>query len=91
MVIKTYIKNFELGKKYTLLQETSRDLNNIRYIAADFKFYRVGLPNYIGKLKITRLDIPKNIVSGAFEFKAVDENGNVVNITDGRFDKKLYR
>lgn len=46
-------------------------------------------PNHTGKLKITRLDIPKNIVSGVFEFKAVDEYANVVNITDGRFDKKF--
>ncbi|WP_156809757.1 hypothetical protein [Riemerella columbina] len=42
-----------------------------------------------GKIKITRLDIPKNIVSGTFEIDVIDEKGNVIHITEGRFDKKF--
>lgn len=39
-----------------------------------------------GQLIITRLDQPNFIISGTFSFKGVDENGDIVEVTDGRFD-----
>ncbi|WP_435138437.1 hypothetical protein [Formosa sp. A9] len=39
-----------------------------------------------GTLTITNFD-PKNfIISGTFEFTVLDDDGNEINITDGRFD-----
>lgn len=39
-----------------------------------------------GELKILFHDRQKNIISGTFWFDAIDNNGNLVNVTDGRFD-----
>ena len=45
--------------------------------------------NYIGELNINYHDIKNYIVSGTFWFDAVNENGEIVEIRDGRFDKKI--
>ncbi|PIE50919.1 MAG: hypothetical protein CSA38_00855 [Flavobacteriales bacterium] len=45
--------------------------------------------NNIGILKITKFDKQNKIVSGIFEFDAVNDNGEVVHITKGRFDKRF--
>ncbi len=42
-----------------------------------------------GILTITRFDKVNKIVSGTFSFKAVNSAGEVVNITEGRFDRKF--
>ena len=39
-----------------------------------------------GVLEIIKIDEEKKFVSGTFYFSAVDDNGQFVNITDGRFD-----
>ena len=39
-----------------------------------------------GTLRITRFDTEKFIISGAFSFTVKDENGNNIEITEGRFD-----
>ena len=41
---------------------------------------------YTGELHITKLDKHNNIISGTFWFDAVDEQGEVVEIREGRFD-----
>jgi hypothetical protein len=41
-----------------------------------------------GSLKITRLDSLNNILSGTFTFNGVDSQGDMVHITNGRFDVK---
>ncbi|WP_417855645.1 DUF6252 family protein [Xanthomarina gelatinilytica] len=42
-----------------------------------------------GELKIDYHDIDNFIVSGTFWFNAVDENGEIVEIREGRFDKEI--
>lgn len=42
-----------------------------------------------GSVTFTRFDKTNQIFSGTFTFKARDANGNVVNVTEGRFDKKF--
>jgi len=42
-----------------------------------------------GLLTITRFDLDEFIVSGTFEFTVEDDEGNVYEITDGRFDLKF--
>ncbi|MGC4129943.1 MAG: DUF6252 family protein [Bergeyella sp.] len=91
ILIKAAIDNFELNKTYILSQNDSLDYNFARYIDNNSKWY-LTQPNstYIGKLKITKLNLLQDqMVCGTFEFKAVDKDGNTVNITDGRFDKKF--
>lgn len=39
-----------------------------------------------GTLTITRYDPENFIVSGTFEFTVIDQNGEEIHITDGRFD-----
>jgi len=40
-----------------------------------------------GKIHFTRIDTLNRIVSGTFEFKAIDKNtGKTISVTDGRFD-----
>jgi hypothetical protein len=42
---------------------------------------------YTGKVRFTRIDTVNRIVSGTFEFSAIDNNtGKTINVTDGRFD-----
>ncbi|MGX9985774.1 DUF6252 family protein [Soonwooa purpurea] len=66
------------------------DYNYANYSDSNFNGYSTQ-PNseYIGEVKITKLDLQHQIVCGTFELKGIDHNGNVVNITDGRFDKKF--
>ena len=85
--INMFIENLELNKTYTLSENSDIGYNAI-YTDNNLVSYHTNII-YNGKLKITRLDIQNQIISGTFEFKAVDNNGNVVNITDGRFDKKF--
>jgi hypothetical protein len=39
-----------------------------------------------GQLNITRFDMTNQIVSGTFLFDVKDNNGNIMHITQGRFD-----
>lgn len=88
---ETDILNMELNKMYYLTENTnSGDTNFALFSDNNFKAYYTQ-PNsvYIGSFKLTRLDLQNQIVSGTFEFKAVDTDGNTVNITEGRFDKRF--
>ena len=42
--------------------------------------------SYTGEMKITHLDEQNRIVSGTFWFDAVNEDGEVVEVREGRFD-----
>ncbi|WKS95541.1 DUF6252 family protein [Riemerella columbina] len=96
---KSYIKmgikkiKLELNKEYTIpinspLGENIGGAFYVQHSVIGPAYYTKS-PDYTGKIKITRLDIPNEIISGTFEFDAVDEDGNVVHITEGRFDKKF--
>ena len=39
-----------------------------------------------GKLLITRVDLSNSIISGTFWFDAINSEGEVVEIREGRFD-----
>ncbi|MBC7524137.1 MAG: hypothetical protein H7239_06840 [Flavobacterium sp.] len=78
--------NIEEGKTYTL----SLDLKDNKkiYGYANFsntKFFQTNEINK-GEITITKFDTKKFIVSGTFWFDAVNSTGEVVKITDGRFD-----
>lgn len=44
---------------------------------------------HTGEIRLSRFDITTGIVSGTFWFDAVNENGEIVQIREGRFDMKL--
>jgi hypothetical protein len=44
---------------------------------------------YSGEIKFTKFDDINGIVSGTFWFDAINEDGEVVEIREGRFDMKL--
>ena len=43
----------------------------------------------IGSVTLTKFDKTNSIISGTFSFKAKNNSGEIVTITDGRFDKKF--
>lgn len=42
--------------------------------------------NITGEFKITKLDEENFIISGTFWFDAINDNGEIIHITEGRFD-----
>jgi hypothetical protein len=53
---------------------------------------RYSTTTYVsGQLYISHFDQVKQVVSGTFFFDAIDQNGNTVHITDGRFDMQYTR
>ncbi len=83
------IPNLEINQTYEVVNQTPEDgYNYASYTSNDMVSYSSNSNNK-GRIKITRLDLQNQIVSGTFEFKAEDSNGNIVTITEGRFDKKF--
>lgn len=89
ILIRAHIHNFELNKYYDLPINNDNDYNLSMYTDNGSKSYFSKNPDFMGKIKFTKVDIPNNIVSGVFEFDAVDKDGHLIHITDGRFDKKF--
>lgn len=46
-------------------------------------------PEVMGEMTITKLDFEDNIVSGTFWFDAVNNEGDMVEIREGRFDMRF--
>ncbi|TRX72186.1 DUF6252 family protein [Carboxylicivirga sp. M1479] len=53
------------------------------------KKYRTDGDAFNGQLIITRFDLEELIIAGTFYFDAINDNGNVVKIREGRFDLKF--
>jgi len=54
-------------------------------------YYNTFLPRYTGSLFITHFDSINQIISGTFWFNAVDQNGDTVHVSNGRFDVQYTR
>ena len=88
------LNNFELSPNSTvILKKNNGNVLNNSY--ANFTNNGGGnglgyITNDIhnGKLIITRLDQTNAIISGTFWFDAVNNSGEIVKITEGRFDMK---
>lgn len=62
---------------------------NINGIIRSIEYYTTT--QYTGRVNITRADTTNKIISGTFEFTAVNrETGKTVKVTDGRFDVKNH-
>ncbi|WP_040279307.1 hypothetical protein [Psychroserpens damuponensis] len=70
------LESFSIGNLYGLY-DLVLDENSETYYTNE---------NYPGTLTITNFDNQNFIISGTFEFIVLDDDGNEINITDGRFD-----
>ena len=52
------------------------------------EFFGEGYLATKGHMIITHLDRDKKIVSGEFSSEAENDNGQIIKITEGRFDKR---
>ena len=84
-------------KRITLIEGQSYILSKNMIDDADFTggggmywldIEKISYTNTIktGELKITRIDLQNSIISGTFWFDAVNEEGEIVEIREGRFD-----
>ena len=65
--------------------EDGRGSGYLNYTASNFEEYSTT-SEITGEMTITKLDFENHIVSGTFWFDAVNEDGEVVEIREGRFD-----
>jgi hypothetical protein len=57
-----------------------------RFLAEEGTEYLTRQDRYYGEFTITKLDTANYIIAGTFWFDAVSEEGEVVEIREGRFD-----
>jgi hypothetical protein len=71
---------------YTLLEFASGNYFGEFYLGGGIGFIYSTDEIYPGTLTITNFDSENFIISGTFEFTVLDNEGNEIQITDGRFD-----
>jgi hypothetical protein len=77
-----------INKTFTPLSWSPIPGNQALYSGAGGSF--VTGPNHPGLITLTRADTVARILSGTFEFKAMNpKTGEVVEVTDGRFDVRM--
>lgn len=89
VVIQTGRLNLQTGQTYILNKNMldDGDFNGgggVYSLSTTNRYYTNTIKK--GELKITRVDLQNSIISGNFWFDAVNENGEVVEIREGRFD-----
>ncbi|WP_127845446.1 DUF6252 family protein [Psychroflexus aestuariivivens] len=82
--LSTNAKELQEGQTYQLLTNDAGNLFGAFFLNATQKFTD-GEEN-TGELKITHLDLTNQTISGTFFFDIVDQNGNLREIREGRFD-----
>ena len=55
-----------------------------------YEIYKTDSTNFLGEIWVKKLDSINQIVSGTFWFDAVDSNGIIVQVREGRFDMNYY-
>ena len=83
------IIDLELNKKYDVIKETPDSDYSFAIFRDKASESFSTNPDHVGSITISKIDIKNQIVSGTFNFNAVDKQGNAVKITDGRFDKRF--
>ncbi|MEZ4856436.1 MAG: hypothetical protein R2812_08195 [Gelidibacter sp.] len=71
---------------YTLKEENSNNYFGKYNIGGGITYSGTSSTENSGTLKITNFDQDNFIISGTFEFTVLDNDGNEINITNGRFD-----
>ncbi len=84
--LSTNAKEIEQGRTYPLIEEADGNATGIYGIRGDLYFTNAV---QTGEMTITRLDMNAQIVSGTFFFDVIDEEGNLRQIREGRFDMRF--
>jgi len=95
--IEIYLQNATKPGTYLLNQITSHFPNHSAsyayYVERRFTPTNEWITNnqYSGKVEVTRLDTVNNIISGTFEFNAINlyNAPQPITVSDGRFDVKI--
>ena len=86
-IINIVAESVQVGDVYLLESEMNSNFGKYGINPATNYDYSTNEQN-IGELKIVFHDFENRILGGTFEFDAVDENGNIVEIREGEFDMK---
>jgi len=70
-------ENSESFASYSLIKDFNEDVYNTNSIQN-------------GELKILFYDREKGIITGTFWFDAINNNGEIIKVTEGRFDTFIY-
>ncbi len=87
--LSTNARELEAGQTYVLVSEF--DVGGVSGVYGfNGEFYDTDDQNS-GELTITRLNLNAQIISGTFFFDVIDQNGELREIRDGRFDMRFTR
>lgn len=86
-IIDIVAESVQVGDIYQLESELNSSFGKYGINPATDYDYSTNEQN-TGELKIVFHDIANRILGGTFEFDAIDENGNLVEIREGEFDMK---
>ncbi len=79
------------GEKYTLIEKSDSNFSGVYIIGgAGSGIGYLTTQQEIGEFEIIKLDESKNIISGTFWFDAINIDGEIVQIREGRFDVRYY-
>lgn len=84
--LSTNAKSIEEGLTYELITEADGNATGIFGYNGDLFFTN---SNETGQMTITHLDLDNQTVSGTFWFDVIDQNGDLKQIRDGRFDMQF--
>ena len=87
--VQTSRINLEIGQTYILNKNQEEDgdyTGGGGTYGPDINNHFVTTTTKTGELTITYLDLSNSIISGTFWFDAINEEGELVEIRDGRFD-----
>tara|TARA_R110002096_G_scaffold435916_1_gene664190 strand:- start:3650 stop:4189 length:540 start_codon:yes stop_codon:yes gene_type:complete len=84
--LSTIAKDIAQGETYNLIEEATGNASGAYSFNGDLFFTS---EQNSGQLIITHLDLNEQIVSGTFWFDVIDQNGDLRQIRDGRFDMQF--
>jgi hypothetical protein len=84
--LSTNAKEIIEGSSYDLVNEENGNATGFYGFNGDL-FFTDNVQT--GQMTITKLDLNTKIVSGTFFFDIIDQNGNLREIRDGRFDMRF--
>jgi hypothetical protein len=78
--------HFVQGQTYTLSIDLQNNSAYAQYSPDTFLEGFTTNSQSVGQIKITKLDHVNTIISGTFWFDGINNNGQIIHITEGRFD-----
>lgn len=88
-IINISVESVQVGEVYQLGSEIDSNFGKYGISPATDYNYSTNDQN-IGELRIVFHDFENRILGGTFKFNAVNENGDLVEITEGEFDMKYF-